>query len=252
MKAMKIVTAAVLALGVSVGCGEPTAETPNGTDGGTSSGNDGGNNNNNGGSMSLNALDIHVTSLPATGEGSGVSGVIILKANSEDVTDATLTVNDVAVGYDSDENGYNLAKATFQNIGAGSTLNIKATRGSETASLTLDCPADVTLTPAAGTPVGSGETVTIGWTGNITYTNPVGKPYASIRPYDSSTKTYGVSPPTARNNALTGSSADLTVPPLPGGMDTYVAELGVAGAHKMDGDHSGYCRLVKRNVLAVK
>lgn len=253
MKHLKLVTALILSLGLAAGCSSPTDETPdNGeTDGGTQTGTDAGKTDNE--NKDPKKLYIEVTSALtltnlALKDKEAVNGLISVKKDGDNVPGATLKLNDTEIPESADTGTYDVGTASLTSVTPGAKATFIATFGGETATLELDCPAEVTITtPAEGATVTAGDSIAFAWTGTIAYEN-FSKPSASIVTYNSTNGKLGLASPT--NSArIDGSSATVTVPSLDGTDDGWLAQLSVPGNSVETVEGFATCTYVRRNQL---
>lgn len=245
MKNLRMAVAVIAALGLAAGC---SASTEEGSDNNGGNNNGGNGNGNDTGGLTIGVLTgLHVTNLPADGEGNGIYGAIFIERDGDAVDDATVELNGTPVPFNELFRHYDIGEAEIPAIAPGTTVTITATQGSDTATLSLVCPDEVTLdSPADGTQVTAGDQVTFKWTGKIHYDDALGKPSALILPYSSTSKFYDG---TLQSTVIDGDSVTLEVPELDGRFDSWLAQLRVPGPLVQSGGSTGFCSLVRRNTL---
>ena len=160
---------AILALGA---CGEAVDDT-NG-DGGTNGDNNNNNNNNDREKgLTINAaLGVSVYDF-ALSTHSAVDVLLTVELDGNDPpAGTTVTLNGTPlVSWLGSATIFTVDSANVPTAAPGQTIQIVASYGGKTATLNLPCPADPnwSTTPAPGSAVAEGSTVTASWTGNVYY-----------------------------------------------------------------------------------
>jgi hypothetical protein len=198
------------------------------------------------------ALGLDLVQHPDSIEGP-VTGLVLVELDDEPLSGATVTINGAVLPEHSMIQGfYDAAQAEIPNALPGGKLELTASKDGKSATLTLDCPTEVTIiAPAENTPVAIGETVTMVWNGKIDYDNPVIKPTARINAWR--TEENRISSTTEEGSfkkLTTETSVQLKVPDDYG--DAFVAELSVPGSMVIANDNAGMCGLVRRVRLTRK
>jgi hypothetical protein len=220
----------------------------------------------------LNAsLGIEIADRLIGSETSYASGLVLVKNNGKDVSDAQVTVNGttlpLATMFNMPMDGeYDAATAAFsQPITAGGTLSFKAVQGGSTTTLDAPCPKEVTITsPVDGAEVTPGDKLTVTWSGSLdtgawipgaeaagTLSN-LFKSTLQFYAYDSVAKEIGSFEPNKKDEGVlapSATSATITVPDA--GKDGLVLKLVVTGK-LVNQTSSAACHLSRRVVLKVK
>lgn len=151
---------------------------------------------------------------------------------------------------------YDLGKLATP-LAPGAVGLLTASQGADAASVTFQCPNDVTL----GAPVDHGTTqagadLPLAWTGRIAFSAGTFAPLARLRPWDPATGLVGAPYPSTQPGAsaqlgASQTAATLTVPS--DGKPGYVAELVVPGlfANQASTGGTAICILERRARLTV-
>lgn len=204
------------------------------------------------GGLCVNALPLNLVLEPFADEGHGLVGTICVKdASKHTVTDATVTVNGVAVPHDSLlTDCWQPSSVVIPDLGPGKKISIAATKGAASGSIEVTCPAEVKITaPAEGSKVTVGQQVTVTWDGKIKYNYVGGVGWALIDHYDAATNNGKAASAVVSNSHVnlkeTDASVSLTVPSAE--YSGFAAELGVYGDGTLVGNSvEGLCALVRR------
>jgi hypothetical protein len=142
--------------------------------------------------FSISAVSVRLAQRPTNGD-SQVNGAIGVSRDGAFISTATVTVNGVAIPLHPSIVGgfYDMSKAAIPNAtpGAGSTLTIVATEGSDRAEVVVTCPTAVTFTsPADGSALAVGD-FTATWTGKLDYNSGATKSEVSLLQYDAASQT---------------------------------------------------------------
>jgi len=248
--------AVLVASASALGCGSSTPDTPG-------SGSKG---------LAINAsLGIDTRDRLIGGETSYASGSVMVTKNGTAVTDATLTLNGVAIpplALPATEKPTSFYSANITApVAAGGTLALNASEQGETATLSLPCPNEVTITsPKENTTIKEGQILNVTWSGSLDVGNEaviaseptsitsVLKPSLNIYWWDGTSKGTPTLLPSADANFdildPTATSGTITVPS--GAGPTAVLELHVAGKLvEPNASMAGQCNLSRRIVLPV-
>lgn len=192
---------------------------------------------------------------PTREEGLGVTGLIVVTAkdqNGDEVpaSGATVEVNGVAVpavgGIYAAAGVYDVSKvATAVPAAAGQALTVKATSGGRTGSLTMQCPAEVTITsPEENANVEPGGSFTFAWSGQTTYESGLLSPVAGLHSY--SITTDHLTAEATRAIAVTPGLTSTVFPIGEEAFKGYVAQVAVPGTLVDTEAGVGLCVLVRR------
>ncbi len=203
------------------------------------------------------AMGFSLTDFTAKDEPS-LLGSALIHLDGHDVDGATVTINGKAlvpeVLLNQPVKGCYVANpADPPVIGADLKLTIAASYSGQSASITVDCPADLTVatTPAAGAVVSANGSVTASWTTNLWSNEPAlgfFEPVLEMRGYDPADKSIDYrSQPTFATMTSGAMSGTVSTP----GTDKpgYLVELHVPGPHKMENHNDAICYRVKRSVF---
>jgi hypothetical protein len=240
----------------ALGCGSSTPDTP-------SSGGKG---------LGINAsLGIDTRDRLIGSENSYTSGSVLITNNGTAVSDATVTLNEVALPLlphpaTGNPTGFYSANSTTP-IAGGSTLALNASEQGQTAALSLPCPNEVSITsPKENTTVKEGQVLTVTWSGSVDVGNEVMiagdtssvtntlKPSLHIYSWNGTANGTPARLLSADANGdildPTATSGTITVPS--GAGPTAVLELHVAGKLiEPNTSMAGQCNLSRRVVLPV-
>ena len=168
--------------------------------------------------------------------------VLVTRDNAQgEDADAILTVNGALVP--KSILGYDVSNVAVV-AGAGESLHLHATEGTDSADLTLPCPAEVTLTaPADNSDAAVGAMIDVTWTGSIDHATSV-KPDIMVHGFDPATGTR--SKLDFPDRVVAGRSSDSFMLPDPKTAPQWLVDLYVPGDLI---DHSGgvgFCMLDRR------
>jgi len=242
---------------LAIACGSAAPVTND--DGGAGSGSDGGGGGGSGG-VTINAsLGMDIVDVRAKNEGP-LTGRVLVKLDGHDASGATVDVNgkrllpfvDSVLGEVKGMYVMDLADAPA--VGPDLKLSISASAGGKSASISVDCPADltVTTTPAAGAALGTSGSVTVSWSGDLWVNGPsLGfyDPTLSLRGFDDATKSFdALGQPSTAKLTRGATSGTVTTPSTdaPG----YLLQLRVPGAFKLEAGSSAICYRAKRFLFA--
>ena len=235
------------------GCGDAEGDdkNPAGTDAGIVGGADAGEEIPTGGLKIDAILGLSLIDVPAIDE-DPVDGVFEVTRDGASVDDAEVTINGVTVT--GSDGMYFVSNAVSElAVAAGESLKIKAIQGGDTVELELPCPTDAQITsPADGTQVATGETITVTWSGSI---GPyawgiMSEPYLKLdgnEPGASGDHEYSLQPKpgeTYLGLSATDTSGQLTIPE--NSHPAFMLKLVVPGDFVENANGQGYCRIIRK------
>jgi hypothetical protein len=246
--------ARILILGLVVmlaGCNSSDSTPPK--DGTVNAGNEKGTSSSCSGGLCVSALPLNLVLEPFADEGHGLVGTICVKdaSTKKTVTDATVTVNGVAVPHDTFlTDCWQPSTVAIPDLGPGKKISIAATKGAASGSIDLTCPAEVKITaPTEGSTVSVGQKITVSWDGKIKYDYVGGVGWALIDHYDAAASkgkaASAVVSESHVNLKETDTSVSLTIPSAE--YSGFAVELGVFGDGTLVGNTvEALCALVRR------
>ena len=248
--------AAVAGVVGGLGCGSSTSDPGNSS-----------------GGLGINAsLGIALRNRLIGAEASYATGSTLVTNDGTPVSDAVVALNGATMPplatKTVDFTGfYSADQAAIPSPIAGSTLTLTATRAGQTATLSLPCPNEVTLTsPQENMPIKEGQVVNVTWNGSLDTGNDamiagetstvvnVLKPSLNFYWWDgTSAGTPGLLPSADANLDMLATSATSGTITVPSGVGPMaVLELHVAGKWIDNSETmAGQCNLSRRVVLAV-
>lgn len=167
-----------------------------------------------------------------------LSGIVLVRYDTGLTHDAIVTLNGVELSPEYDNGGY-AVPASFE-ARQGDTLAVCAVNGEDATSILLHCPRVEIASPAEGTAVSPGETVTVTWSGNVYFEDAWQPPAIGISGYDRTRNSMS-----GQGETVTLSpgdtSATLVVPDTTA--DEYVVLFEIAGSIERNGASQGACKV---------
>ncbi len=183
-----------------------------------------------------------------------LAGTVLIKFDGKETSSATVKVNGTALVAQSASGagpvGYYEADPNHPaTIGSDLKMTIEASQNGETSTITVDCPADITVnvTPANNSTLAAGGTVTASWTANLWINPPTGlmDPGLTLRGYNASDKSVDDSSQPATASMTQGATSG-TVTAGTTSFPGYLLDFQIPGLYKLENGNSAICYRVRR------